>query len=116
MSLEERRRQERLRILLSSKSRYGKLLRSRSPECYNSDSELVFTPQQTSDGRGFASDYETYGGALSDDEPVYSIPRIPSSSSSELEILLKKFTSLSQELQQEQHKLQRQLSSRDKRK
>ncbi|XP_055884879.1 rho GTPase-activating protein 100F-like [Biomphalaria glabrata] len=114
VSQEERRRQERLRTLLNTKSRYGRLLRSRSPECYNSDSELIFTHQQQSDGRGFASDYETYGGAFSDDEPVYSIPRIPSSSSSELEKLLKKFTTLSQELQQEQSKLQRQLSTRDK--
>ncbi|KAH9509739.1 hypothetical protein Btru_044403 [Bulinus truncatus] len=114
VSQEERRRQERLRTLLNTKTRYGRLLRSRSPECYNSDSELIFTHQQQSDGRGFASDYETYGGAFSDDEPVYSIPRIPSSSSSELEKLLKKFTTLSQELQQEQSKLQRQLSTRDK--
>ncbi|XP_035827251.1 uncharacterized protein LOC101864642 [Aplysia californica] len=112
-SQEERRRQERLRSLLNSKSRYGRLLRSRSPDCYNSDSELIFTHQQPSDGRGFASDYETYGGAFSDEEPVYSIPRIPASSSTELEMLLKKFTTLSQELQQEQSKLQRQLSGRE---
>ncbi|RUS91345.1 hypothetical protein EGW08_000862, partial [Elysia chlorotica] len=121
---EDRRGQERLRSLLSasstSKSRYGRLLRSRSPEgCYNSDSEIVFSRDQhhtqpQDGGRGFASDYETYGGAFSDDEPVYSIPRVPSSSSSELEILLKKFTTLSQELQQEQSRLKRQLSSRDK--
>ncbi|PVD22717.1 hypothetical protein C0Q70_15973 [Pomacea canaliculata] len=39
---------------------------------------------------------------------------MPSSSSSELEVLLQKFTTLSQELQQEQSKLQRQLSSREK--
>ncbi|CAG5120214.1 unnamed protein product [Candidula unifasciata] len=108
------KRQERLRTLLNSKTKYGRLLRSRSPECYNSDSELMFTHQQQMDARGFASDYETYGGAFSDDEPVYSIPRIPTSSSSELEMLLKKFTTLSQELQQEQSKLQRQLSTRDK--
>lgn len=114
VSQEERRRQEKLRTLLSSKARYGRFLRSRSPESYNSDSELVFTHQQQNEGRGFASDYETYGGTFSDDEPVYSIPRIPSSSSSELEILLKKFTTLSQELHQEQSKLQRQLSNRDK--
>ena len=120
---EDRRAQERLRSLLSStssKSRYGRLLRSRSPEgCYNSDSEIVFSRDQhhsqpQDGGRGFASDYETYGGAFSDDEPVYSIPRVPSSSSSELEMLLKKFTTLSQELQQEQTRLKRQLSSRDK--
>ncbi|XP_059177597.1 uncharacterized protein LOC131956961 [Physella acuta] len=114
VSQEDRRRQERIRSLLNSKSKYGRLLRSRSPECYNSDSEIVFTHQAHTDGRGFASDYEAYGGAFSDDEPVYSIPRIPSSSSSELEMLLKKFTTLSQELQQEQSKLQRQLSTRDK--
>ncbi|GFO18093.1 rho GTPase-activating protein 100f-like [Plakobranchus ocellatus] len=121
LSQEDRRGQERLRSLLSSsKSRYGRLLRSRSPEgCYNSDSELMFSRDQhqtqpQDGGRGFASDYETYGGAFSDDEPVYSIPRVPSSSSSELEMLLKKFTTLSQELQQEQSRLKRQLSSRDK--
>ena len=112
---EDRKSQERLRDLLHSKSRYNRLLRSRSPECYNSDSELIFTHQRPQDSRGFASDYETYAGAMSDDDgPVYSIPRIPSSSSSELEVLLQKFTSLSHELQQEQSKLQRQLSSRDK--
>ncbi|GFR58738.1 rho GTPase-activating protein 100F-like [Elysia marginata] len=121
---EDRRGQERLRSLLSAsstpKARYGRLLRSRSPEgCYNSDSEIVFSrdhhhTQPQDGGRGFASDYETYGGAFSDDEPVYSIPRVPSSSSSELEMLLKKFTTLSQELQQEQTRLKRQLSSRDK--
>lgn len=112
---EDRKSQERLRDLLHSKSRYSRLLRSRSPECYNSDSELIFTHQRPPDSRGFASDYETYAGAMSDDDGlVYSIPRIPSSSSSELEMLLQKFTSLSHELQQEQSKLQRQLSSRDK--
>lgn len=112
---EDRKSQERLRDLLHSKSRYNRLLRSRSPECYNSDSELIFTHQRPPDSRGFASDYEAYAGTVSDDDgPVYSIPRIPSSSSSELEVLLQKFTSLSHELQQEQSKLQRQLSSRDK--
>lgn len=112
---EDRKSQERLRDLLHSKSRYNRLLRSRSPECYNSDSEVIFTHQRPADYRGFASDYETYAGAFSDDDgPVYSIPRIPSSSSSELEALLQKFTSLSHDLQQEQSKLQRQLSSRDK--
>nr|KAG5714004.1 hypothetical protein BaRGS_020332 [Batillaria attramentaria] len=112
---EDRKSQERLRDLLHSKSRYNRLLRSRSPECYNSDSEVIFTHQRPPDSRGFASDYEAYAGTMSDDEgPVYSIPRIPSSSSSELEVLLHKFTTLSQELQQEQSKLQRQLSSREK--
>lgn len=112
---EDKKSQERLRDLLHSKSRYNKLLRSRSPECYNSDSEVIFTHQRIPDSRGFASDYETYAGAVSDDDgPVYSIPRIPSSSSSELEVLLQKFTTLSQELQQEQSKLQRQLSTREK--
>ncbi|XP_076441002.1 rho GTPase-activating protein 100F-like, partial [Babylonia areolata] len=110
---EDRKSQERLRDLLHGKSRYNRLLRSRSPECYNSDSEVIFTHQRPPDSRGFASDYETYAGAMSDDDgPVYSIPRIPSSSSSELEVLLQKFTSLSHELQQEQSKLQRQLSSK----
>ena len=61
ISQEEKRRQERLRTLLNSKSRYGKLFRSRSPECYNSDSELILTQQTQADGRGFASDYENYG-------------------------------------------------------
>jgi hypothetical protein len=112
---EDRRSQEKLRDLLYTRSRYNRLLRSRSPECYNSDSEVIFTHQRPPDGRGFASDYETYAGALSDDDgPVYSIPRIPSSSSSELQALLHKFTSLSHELQQEQSKLHRQLSSRDR--
>ena len=112
---EDRKSQERLRDLLHTKSRYNRLLRSRSPECYNSDSEVIFTHQRPPDSRGFASDYETYAGAMSDDDgTVYSIPRIPSSSSSELEVLLQKFTSLSHELQQEQSKLQRQLSSREK--
>ncbi|XP_071117302.1 rho GTPase-activating protein 100F-like isoform X1 [Haliotis cracherodii] len=113
---EDRRSQERLRDLLHSKSRYGRLLRSRSPECYNSDSEILYTHPRPVDSRGFASDYETYAGAISDDDgPVYSIPHLPASSSSELQQLLKKFTTLSQELQQEQSKLQRQLSQRDKR-
>ncbi|KAL8575306.1 hypothetical protein ACOMHN_003140 [Nucella lapillus] len=110
---EDRKSQERLRDLLHGRSRYTRLLRSRSPECYNSDSEVIFTHQRPPDSRGFASDYETYAGAMSDDDgPVYCIPRIPSSSSSELEVLLQKFTSLSHELQHEQSKLQRQLSSK----
>ena len=112
---DDRKAQERLRDLLHSKSRYNRLLRSRSPECYNSDSEIIYTHPRPVDSRGFASDYETYAGAISDDDgPVYSIPHIPASSSSELQQLLKKFTTLSQELQQEQCKLQRQLSARDK--
>ncbi|KAJ8305833.1 hypothetical protein KUTeg_016378, partial [Tegillarca granosa] len=106
-----------LREMFHSKSKYGRSsTRSRSPECYNSDSELIFThPSQGQvDARGFASDYETYAGATSDDDPIYSIPKLPSSSSTELEELLRKFNTLSQELQEEQHKLQRQISTRDR--
>ncbi|XP_050399986.2 uncharacterized protein LOC126817219 [Patella vulgata] len=112
---EEKKPPERIRDMIHSKTRYGRLLRSRSPECYNSDSEVIYSHPRQVDPRGFASDYEAYTGAISDDDgPVYSVPHISASSSSELHHLLKKFTTLSQELQQEQSKLQRQLSARDK--
>lgn len=105
--------------MIQSKTRFGRLQRSHSPECYNSDSEVLYTHSGGGyipvDSRGFASDYETYANAISDDDPIYSIPKIPSSGSTELEELLKKFNTLSQELQEEQSKLTRQLStSRDK--
>lgn len=106
-----------LREMIHSKGKYGKSQRSRSPECYNSDSELVFTNPQRGQGdpRGFASDYETYAGAGSDDDPVYSVPKLPFSysGSSELEELLRKFNTLSMELQQEKNKLQRQVSGKE---
>lgn len=101
------------REMLHTKAKYGKIPRPRSPECYNSDSEVVYTSprgQGAADSRGFASDYETYAGAMSDDDPVYAVPQLPTSGSSELELLLRKFNTLSHELQQEQHKLQRQLT------
>lgn len=108
---DDRHSQERLRDLLQSK-KYGRLTRSRSPECYNSDSEVIYTHPRNVDPRGFASDYESYSNAISDDEGgIYAIPLLPTSSSSELQQLLKKFTSLSHELQQEQSKLQKQLAS-----
>lgn len=108
-----------LKEMIQSKTRFGRLQRSHSPECYNSDSEVLYTHSGGGyipvDSRGFASDYETYANAISDDDPIYSIPKIPSSGSTELEELLKKFNTLSQELQEEQSKLTRQLStSRDK--
>lgn len=103
------------REMLHTKAKYGgKLPRPRSPECYNSDSEVVYTHprgQVAADSRGFASDYETYAGAMSDDDPVYAVPQLPTSGSSELQLLLRKFNTLSHELQQEQHKLQRQLTT-----
>ncbi|XP_021378846.1 rho GTPase-activating protein syd-1-like [Mizuhopecten yessoensis] len=105
------------REMLHSKAKYGRLPRSRSPECYNSDSEVIYAPPSTRsqvDSRGFSSDYETYAGGMSDDDPIYSIPQLPSSSSTELEELLRKFNTLSHELQQEQCKLQRQLSTRER--
>ena len=108
------------REMIHSKAKNtGRCQRPRSPECYNSDSEIIYTnPSRTvtsADPRGFASDYETYAGAFSDDEPVYAIPKqISSSSSTELQMLLRKFNTLSHELQQEQNRLQHQLSSREK--
>lgn len=109
------RRQMGLREILQSKAKYGRMSRSRSPECYNSDSEIIYThPRGQVEPRGFASDYETYAGAASDDEPVYSIPHMPASSSTELQQLLQKFNTLSHELQHEQCKLQRQLSARER--
>ena len=102
------------REMLHTKAKYGKMPRPRSPECYNSDSEVVYTHprgQVAADSRGFASDYETYAGAMSDDDPVYAVPQLPTSGSSELQLLLRKFNTLSHELQQEQHKLQRQLTT-----
>lgn len=108
------------REMIHSKAKYtGRCQRPRSPECYNSDSEIIYTnPSGTvtiADPRGFASDYETYAGAMSDDEPVYAVPKpISSSSSTELQMLLRKFNTLSHELQQEQSRLQHQLSSRER--
>lgn len=108
------------REMIHTKAKYaGRCQRPRSPECYNSDSEIIYTnPSGTvtaADPRGFASDYETYAGAMSDDEPVYAVPKqISSSSSSELQMLLRKFNTLSHELQQEQNRLQQQLSSRER--
>ncbi|XP_052256357.1 rho GTPase-activating protein SYDE2-like [Dreissena polymorpha] len=107
------------REMIHSKAKYGGKSRPRSPECYNSDSEVLYTTPScavnTPDPRGFASDYETYAGAISDDDPVYAVPKqISASSSSELQLLLRKFTTLSQELQQEQNRLQQQLTTRDK--
>ena len=102
------------REMLHTKAKYGRIARPRSPECYNSDSEIAYTDPRApvvADSRGFASDYETYAGAMSDDDPVYSVPKLPTSGSSELELLLRKFNTLSHELQQEQHKLQRQLTT-----
>ncbi|XP_062592692.1 rho GTPase-activating protein 100F-like [Saccostrea cucullata] len=114
-----RRFQGGLKEMIQSKTKFGRLQRSHSPECYNSDSEILYTHGGGGyipvDSRGFASDYETYANAISDDDPIYSIPKIPSSGSTELEELLKKFNTLSQELQEEQSKLSRQISSsRDK--
>lgn len=114
-----RRFQGGLKEMIQSKTRFSRLQRSHSPECYNSDSEVLYTHPGGGyipvDSRGFASDYETYANAISDDDPIYSIPKIPSSGSTELEELLKKFNTLSQELQEEQSKLSRQIStSRDK--
>lgn len=108
------------REMIHSKAKYGgKAPRPRSPECYNSDSEVLYTTPSggvlAADSRGFASDYETYAGAMSDEEPVYAVPKpISSSSSTELQMLLRKFNTLSHELQQEQNRLQQQLSARDK--
>ena len=102
------------REMLHTKAKYGRIPRPRSPECYNSDSEIAYTDPRApvaADSRGFASDYETYAGAMSDDDPVYSVPQLPTSGSSELELLLRKFNTLSHELQQEQHKLQRQITT-----
>lgn len=117
-----------LRGLLHAKTKYGRLPRSHSPECYNSDSEVAaYLQSRRADPRGFASDHETYTGAggftstssdytdQDDNDVIYSIPRIPASSSSELQQLLQKFNTLSQELQQEQSKLQRQLSAKKQR-
>ncbi|XP_048758454.2 uncharacterized protein LOC125668375 isoform X2 [Ostrea edulis] len=114
-----RRFQGGLKEMIQSKTKFGRLQRSHSPECYNSDSEILYTHAGGGyipvDSRGFASDYETYANAISDDDPIYSIPKIPSSGSTELEELLKKFNTLSHELQEEQTKLSRQIStSRDK--
>ena len=104
------------REIIHSKSKYNRIARARSPECYNSDSEVIYAPPSRghADSRGFSSDYETYAGAVSDDDPIYAVPQIPCSSSTELEELLRKFNSLSHELQQEQNKLHRQISSKDK--
>lgn len=106
-----------LRDMIHTKGKYCKTQRSRSPECYNSDSELIFTHPQKgqTDSRGFASDYETYACAVSDDDPIYSVPKLPfsHSGSSELEELLRKFNTLSMELQQEKNKLQRQVSGKE---
>lgn len=108
------------REMIHSKAKYGgKVQRPRSPECYNSDSEVLYTSPSggvlAADSRGFASDYETYAGALSDEEPVYAVPKpISSSSSTELQMLLRKFNTLSHELQAEQTRLQQQLSARDR--
>ncbi|KAL4235793.1 synapse defective 1 [Mactra antiquata] len=108
------------REMIHSKAKYGgKPQRARSPECYNSDSEVLYNSPSgavlAADSRGFASDYETYAGAMSDEEPVYAVPKpISSSSSSELQMLLRKFNTLSHELQQEQNRLQQQLTARDK--
>ncbi|CAC5372196.1 SYDE [Mytilus coruscus] len=106
-----------LKDMIHVKGKYGKSQRSRSPEYYNSDSELVFTNPQKgqTDMRGFASDYETYAGGGSDDDPIYCVPKLPfsHSGSSELEELLRKFNTLSMELQQEKNKLQRQVSGKD---
>ena len=112
-----KRYQGGFREMIHSRAKYGGKAqqRTRSPECYNSDSEVIYTHprnQVTSDTRGFASDYETYAGAMSDDEPIYAVPKqISSSSSTELQQLLRRFNTLSHELQQEQSKLQKQLSS-----
>lgn len=108
------------REMIHSKAKYGgKVQRPRSPECYNSDSEVLYTSPSggviAADSRGFASDYETYLGAMSDDEQLYAIPKpISSSSSTELQMLLRKFNTLSHELQAEQNRLQQQLSARDR--
>ncbi|XP_036361850.1 rho GTPase-activating protein 100F isoform X2 [Octopus sinensis] len=113
---DDRWSQERLRDILHTKAKYGRITttRSRSPECYNSDSEVIYAhPHPRVDPRGFASDYETYAGVTSDDE-IYSIPHISASSSTELQLLLKKFNTLSQELQQEQNRLQKQIFARSK--
>lgn len=113
---DDRWSQERLRDMLHTKAKYGRMpsSRSRSPECYSSDSEVIYAhPHPRVDPRGFASDYETYAGVTSDDE-IYSIPHISASSSTELQLLLKKFNTLSQELQQEQNRLQKQIFARSK--
>lgn len=108
------------REMIHSKAKYtGRCQRPRSPECYNSDSEIIYTNPSgnvtSADPRGFASDYETYAGAMSDDEPVYAVPKqISASSSSELQMLLRKFNTLSQELQHEQNRLQQQLTARER--
>ena len=106
-----------LRDMIHTKGKYSKTQRSRSPEYYNSDSELIFAHPQKgqTDSRGFASDYETYACAGSDDDPIYSVPKLPfsHSGSSELEELLRKFNTLSMELQQEKNKLQRQVSGKE---
>ena len=108
------------REMMHTKAKYGgKVPRPRSPECYNSDSEVLYTSPSGSalaaDSRGFASDYETYAGAMSDEEPVYAVPKpISTSSSQELQLLLRKFNTLSHELQAEQNRLQQQLTARDR--
>lgn len=119
-STSQKKYQGAFREMIHSKAKYGgKPGRPRSPECYNSDSEVLYTSPSAGalsavDQRGFASDYETYAGAMSDDDPVYAVPKISSSSSSELQLLLRKFNTLSHELQQEQSRLQHQLTTRDK--